>query len=222
VPAHLPETLFGDDAEADALVYSLYADVIAGRVEPEVLRLFMTQAGSYPDVIERTVRLANEVTRADPVRRIFIHLDRKSEPGFFGVYGARVVPVFNYLQAALVLVHDGVLSAAAAARLAATLLAGGAFSVAELADGAVDLVARGHLAAEALHMVAEALTSLRSANDLRELATRLEGVSAQPRPSTEPVASIDYLAALTNDRTRWEAARDAAKGASRRRKRRAR
>ena len=27
-----PETLFGDDAEADGIIYSLYADVLAGSV----------------------------------------------------------------------------------------------------------------------------------------------------------------------------------------------
>ena len=40
------ETLFGDDAEADAFVYSLYADVLAGRVGEDVLARRAASAGA--------------------------------------------------------------------------------------------------------------------------------------------------------------------------------
>src|SRR5205085_2635017 len=41
------ETLFGDDAESDAIVYSLYADVIAGRVPPDELSRVLVQSHAY-------------------------------------------------------------------------------------------------------------------------------------------------------------------------------
>jgi phosphoribosylamine--glycine ligase len=43
------ETLFGDDAEVDALVYSIYADAIAGRLHSEELARVLEAAGGYPE-----------------------------------------------------------------------------------------------------------------------------------------------------------------------------
>jgi phosphatidate phosphatase APP1 len=45
------ETLFGDDAEADAYVYSLYADLIAGRVGEDVLLSVLQRGRVYEDVV---------------------------------------------------------------------------------------------------------------------------------------------------------------------------
>src|SRR3984957_3038286 len=45
------ETLFGDDAEADAFVYSLYADVVAGNVSEEALLEICERGRVYPDVM---------------------------------------------------------------------------------------------------------------------------------------------------------------------------
>src|SRR3984957_3665410 len=41
------ETLFGDDAEADAYVYSLYADLLAGRVDEEVITEVLKRGRIY-------------------------------------------------------------------------------------------------------------------------------------------------------------------------------
>src|SRR5690606_6433587 len=43
------EVLFGDDAEADAYVYSLYADLCAGRVAFSVLERVMELSRLYDD-----------------------------------------------------------------------------------------------------------------------------------------------------------------------------
>ncbi len=71
----------------------------------------LEKAGAYPDAIAQTcMRFARTIERVIQCGRIFIHLDRKSDPAFFVRYGPRVVPIYNYFQAALVLVRDGVLS----------------------------------------------------------------------------------------------------------------
>ena len=59
-------------------------------------------AGVYPDSREAIEDALGKLPRQDPVQRIIIHLDRKSPPMHFDVYGPRVVPVYNYFQAA----HD--------------------------------------------------------------------------------------------------------------------
>jgi phosphatidate phosphatase APP1 len=52
------ETLFGDDAEADAIVYCLYADLLAGRVDHETLARILSSARAYDDEAARTLALA--------------------------------------------------------------------------------------------------------------------------------------------------------------------
>src|SRR5262249_26050130 len=64
-----PETLFGDDAEADAIIYSLYADILADKVSMAELRQVMKAARAYEDQANRTLALYDRVRRADSVRR---------------------------------------------------------------------------------------------------------------------------------------------------------
>ena len=101
------EVLFGDDAEADAFIYSLYADLGAGRVGTETLMKVLERARVYRDEIPQLVRMASRIPRRDHVRRIFIHLDRMSAPEVFAEFGYRVCPFFNYFQPATVLYQDG-------------------------------------------------------------------------------------------------------------------
>jgi hypothetical protein len=210
-PVQAVETLFGDDAEADALVYSLYADILGGGIGEDTLFAVMEKAGAYPDAIAEVLRLARTLERSDPVRRIFIHLDRKSDPGFFVRYGPRVVPIYNYFQAALVLVRDRALPPEAAVRLGAVLTIEHDFDVRALVTSARDVAFRGHLSTEALVRVAEAARGIAepfpmSARDREALSRGLLEMSHSSIASPAPVV-IDYLAALADDRARWEAAK---------------
>lgn len=101
------ETLFGDDAEADALVYSVYADAIAGRVSPVELSRVMEAAGAYADDIVEALAALRQISRADAVDRIFIRLDRGVERRDFEALGSRVIPVATWFEAATVLVAAG-------------------------------------------------------------------------------------------------------------------
>jgi len=103
----LKETLFGDDAEADAFVYSLYGDVLAGRVTEDLLLAVCEKGRVYPDVVESILEYARVTDRADVVERVLIHLERQTPPDDFRIYGGRVVPFYNYLQAAIVVHEDG-------------------------------------------------------------------------------------------------------------------
>ena len=107
LPATTTETLFGDDAERDAFVYSMYADLLAGRVSPHTLEKVLDLANFFPDTRQSIYDALDRLEFIDPVERIFIHLNRRSPPFQFEVYGARVTPVYNYLQAAIVLMNDG-------------------------------------------------------------------------------------------------------------------
>lgn len=97
------ETCFGDDAEVDALVYSLYADVIAGRVAPDELARVLDAAGAYPDAIAEALDALRRVGQADVVDRIFIRRARGRPESAFAPLGTRVFAVTSWLEAAIVL-----------------------------------------------------------------------------------------------------------------------
>lgn len=139
------ETMFGDDAEADAIIYSLYADVLAGRVAFADLERVLAAARAYDDEALRTLDLARRAPKGDVVRRIIIHLDRRSATMPFRRLGRRVVPVFNYFQAALVLYADGVLTARQVVFVALEMLDSRQFELGTLATSMQDLVRRGRL-----------------------------------------------------------------------------
>lgn len=118
--AAVRETLFGDDVEADALVYSVYADAIAGRVSPVELSRLLEAAGAYPDAIVEALSALKQVSLADAVDRIFIRLDTGVERRAFGALGSRVIPVRSWLEAATVLCSAGELDGEAWLRVYTT------------------------------------------------------------------------------------------------------
>src|SRR5438067_9729507 len=62
------ETLFGDDAEADAIIYCLYADLIAGRVSLSDLERVLVASRAYDDDAEKILGLARDVPRGEVQR----------------------------------------------------------------------------------------------------------------------------------------------------------
>lgn len=151
------ETLFGDDAEADAIIYCLYADIVADRVTLYDLERVLTAARAYDDDAQRTLELARQVPKAPAVRRLFIHLDRRSAPVGFRHFGHRLVPVFNYFQSALVLYADGVLTARQVMFVALEMLDSKQYELSTLANSVQDLMRRGRLDRDvALRLVGEA------------------------------------------------------------------
>ncbi|WP_394836150.1 hypothetical protein LVJ94_04490 [Pendulispora rubella] len=139
------ETLFGDDAEADAFVYSLYSDIVSGHVSPETLLEICERGRVYPDVIDRVMRDANLIVPGEAVERILIHLERQTPPDDFHVYGARAVPFYNYLQAAFVVHEDQRLPADAVLRVGVELVVQHRFDGDALARSYLELARRGHL-----------------------------------------------------------------------------
>jgi hypothetical protein len=151
------ETLFGDDAEADAIIYCLYADVVANKVSLQDLERVLTASRAYEDDAERILDLARRVPKSDAIRRIFIHLDRKSPPVGFRRFGPRLVPVFNYFQAALVLYEDKVLTARQVIYVALEMLDSGQYELGHLATSVQDIIRRGRVRREtALQLTSEA------------------------------------------------------------------
>jgi hypothetical protein len=195
------ETLFGDDAEADAFVYSLYGDVLAGRVDEETLSRVFERGRCYPDVVEEAIGYARLADKVEIVERIFIHLESQTPPDDFRVYGGRAVPFYNYLQAAFVTHEDGRLGAESVLRVAVELVIEHRFDGDALARSYKDLVKRGHLRGTGAAELGEAFTAwtarekVPAENELRVMVATLpqlaKGAAAGYR-GDEP-ASADYL-----------------------------
>lgn len=183
------ETLFGDDAEVDALVYAVYADAVAGRLSPAQVSRIMEAAGAYPDRIDAALDALARVGRAEAVHRIFIRLERPRAPRAFAPLGRRVVPVHSWWQAALVLLADGHVGAHAVSAVLRELADAGAdaFTIASLTQ---DIVRRGFVGPDLLERVegyGPLLDPARRA--MRHLADALS-----PQPLKPPVQAPDYIA----------------------------
>lgn len=151
------ETLFGDDAEADAIIYCLYADLVRGRVTLEDLERVLVASRAYDDDAQRCLDLARRVPKGDVVRRIFIHLDRRSPPLGFRQFGPRLVPVFNYFQAALVLYEDRILTARQVIFVGLEMLDSKQYELGHLATSVQDIMRRGRITRDTgLALAAEA------------------------------------------------------------------
>jgi hypothetical protein len=215
VTAETREVCFGDDAESDALIYSLYGDLLAGRIGRSLLEQILRSAGTYDDDAARTVSIFESLPHSEAVERIFIHLDRKSPPGKFDRYGGRLVPIYNYFQAALVLFQDGRLEAAAVVRVAVEMVDRHAYSVDALRNSLQDLLRRRRVSVETVNSLGRtiadgagerdllpALGSLPGTRDLlRALARGLRdlGPMSEQELGPKPIDSpIDYLAALAD------------------------
>ncbi|MBJ79866.1 MAG: hypothetical protein CMH60_00955 [Myxococcales bacterium] len=194
------EICFGDDAEADAFIYSLYGDVIVGVISPNRLKRIMTLAGSYEDQIDQALELYVEIKKRDervnPIESIFIHLEGRSGPKRFDVYGQRVVPIYNYFQAALVLYTQTRLDMDTLLALTQNILAHPRLNEKRLANSAQDLVRRNYLATSILD---ECLQGARTLGD-KELVECFERASRRTREldteelqkAPDEVETIDY------------------------------
>jgi predicted component of type VI protein secretion system len=198
-PAHAREFLFGDDWESDPLIYSLYADVIAGRVSEDELRAVLDAVPVDPAQVEEIAALQRDLERADAVVRIFINLERRTPPANFRAFGFRLVPTFNYFQTAACLFQDGELTLAAVAKVAESLVGESAYTPERLSNSLADIARRGHLApatATALrsYLADQGLIPVRAARRRRSLwQTLLAWLRrrAEALPPPAPVA-LDY------------------------------
>ena len=178
------EILFGDDAEADALIYSVYADVVAGKVAPVELSRLMEAAGAYPDAIVAALAAQKQIAHADAVERIFIRLDRGVERWSLDALAPRVVPVRSWFEAALALGAAGELEADALCRVHDS----GTYNLADVSEAAASLLRRGLVARGPMTALAVAVEGHAVGQGL---AAALQATVAAP--VGPPRLAVDYL-----------------------------
>jgi hypothetical protein len=144
-PLEAVEFLFGDDWESDPVIYSLYADVIAGRLDREALGDVLVRLRIDPLRLLEIKDLSHRIPAADAVRRIFINLERRTPPGRFRSFGTRLVPTFNYFQTALVLHEEGVIPLGAVEQVGRSLIERSDYTREQLRNSLDDLGRRAVL-----------------------------------------------------------------------------
>ncbi len=194
------EVLLGDDAEADAFVYSLFADICEGRVSDDEIADVMRRGRAYDDTIADALRYAKRVEKGPVVEYILIHLDRQSSPSDFRRYGPRVVPFYNYLQAAFVLHEAQRIPGRSVLRVAQDLIGAHNFDGTALGRSFLDLSRRGHVSGHGIADIANAYRELTqgratSTSELGVMVSCLEKMLPELRPlpeRTQPM--LDYRA----------------------------
>lgn len=214
--AEVRELLFGDDSEADALIYSLYADVISGDLDGSSLADALAGSRLYRRDIDHILSLVDLLPEERPtVSRIFIHLDRRSPTARFDVFGARVVPVYNYFQAALVLFDMELIEETSLLAIVDAMESAG-YSPTRLTNSAQDIVRRGYVSPRALELArdsalqADELMGRPASLFVAEFADALAAVEPTARQRAW-VGDIDY-AALCGETDRYRRRKAALRG----------
>jgi hypothetical protein len=186
-PIGTEETLFGDDAESDAFIYSLYADVVAGDVKLDALSAVLKKAGAYTDQITAIEEALEAIVHERPVKRIIIHLDQRTPPAAFQSYMPLVVPIYNHLQTAIVLYMDGTLAPEAIRYVTRELLGIYGFDMQRLTNLAEDILRRIRSRYPLEHLD-------RLANDLRALPPPKSTIQTTPETEEETNKTLETIA----------------------------
>lgn len=192
------EVLIGDDAESDAFIYSLYADVISGAIDDRELEEIMRLGRVYDDDLVQALRFARMIDKGPAVDRILIHLDRQSPPSDFLPYGHRVIPFFNYLQAAFVLEEAGRLPPESVVRVAIELVIAHRFDGEALARSYLDLARRGHLVGSGATAIGAAFhrlslsSKLPASAEIEIMCERIERIAELAEPGSVRRIVPDY------------------------------
>jgi hypothetical protein len=140
------QILWGDDSEADALIYSLYSDLCARRLEEKETRQILRYFNVVGMQVDTILRLLEDVPTQDPVEKMYINLAADTDPDYYLKFGRRVLPTYNTFQLALDLFQDNRLSSAQVVKVAQDLMQNFNFGIEELQNSLEELVRRPVLA----------------------------------------------------------------------------
>src|SRR5262249_18664819 len=156
-PPGVRELLFGDDWESDPFTYSVYADVLAGRLPEPRLGDILRRVGVDPLVVPEIGAMATRAAGQGGVDHIFINLERRTPPAVFKLFGPRLLPTFNYFQTSLLLAHAGFIDAPDVARVAGALVERAGYTPRRLENSLADLLRRALVSADAAESLARPL-----------------------------------------------------------------
>ncbi|HVO31608.1 MAG TPA: phosphatase domain-containing protein, partial [bacterium] len=135
-------TCFGDDAESDALIYSLFSEVSDRWIHGPQLVEFLDKQGVFHDEAVRIAWRARKIPRSRTVSRVFIHMHADQDPRYWRRFGTRVTATRGYFQTAFVCFADGKISANGLADVGEEILSTRITNPYDLASAVLDLLER--------------------------------------------------------------------------------
>lgn len=139
---NVKQIMWGDDSESDALIYSLYSDICADRIQGDELTRVLESLNVLPPQIKAILNLKDDIPKNDPVERIYINLATDTDPDYYVKFGARTLPTYNTFQIALDLYQDEKVKEPALLSIAQVLISSYSFSKEEIFGTVEDLIQR--------------------------------------------------------------------------------
>lgn len=144
LPRGAEEILIGDDLESDPLAYSLYADILAGRVPLDGLPQLLMRLGVGRADAWGVADLKKLLPDMAGVRRAYIRMERNDDPAALHAFFPGVVPCRDAFQMALSMLAEGLVSPAGVTRVGRGVADHGT-SAADLASRLTEAVRHGYL-----------------------------------------------------------------------------
>lgn len=136
------QILWGDDSEADAVIYSLYSDLCARRLGEREARQILRYFKVIGTQVDTILRLLEDIPAQDPVEKIYINLAADTDAEYYLKFGRRILPTYNSFQLALDLFQDHRLNEAMVVKVALDLVTNYNFGVEELENALDELIRR--------------------------------------------------------------------------------
>lgn len=155
------QILWGDDSEADAVIYSLYSDLCARRLDEKEARQILKHFKVMGQQVDTILKLLEDIPAQDPVEKMYINLAADTDPEYYLKFGRRTLPTYNSFQLALDLFQDQRLNEAQVVKIARDLMQNFGFSGEELEKSLDDMVRRPVLADETVNAILPVLVSHR-------------------------------------------------------------
>ena len=170
------QVLWGDDSESDALIYSLYSDICARRLNKSEIKKILKNFNVTGPQMDKIFELQQRMPASDPVEKIYINLAADTDSEYYIKFGRRTLPSFNSFQTALDLFQDHRIGMEQVIQIAQDLLLNYDFTTDELEWSLDDLVRRQILADETIQEIFPALKSHGLIHHLFELSMQAKPV----------------------------------------------
>lgn len=110
LPENCKTVMFGDDSESDAVIYSLFGEILAGVLRGRALTKLLGWLGVFREDALSIAWLARSVrTPKYPLYAAFINLETGSQASYYSKLGSFVYPTNNSLQTAMSLYEMGLI-----------------------------------------------------------------------------------------------------------------
>ncbi len=139
---NVQQVLWGDDSEADAIIYSLYSDICMRRRSRLEFTKLLSGLHVQDSQIKLILNIQSQVPEQDPVGRYYINLEEDTDAEYYIKFGRRCMPTYNSFQSALDLLQLGRLEMDHVINVGRSMINNYSFTTDELEKSIEDLVRR--------------------------------------------------------------------------------